>query len=65
MSWPDRSRRLILEVGYTLLEFLHARTQRACEVGQALRAEENEDDDEDEQQFLIAQTEHGGTPFPC
>src|SRR6266508_2287556 len=58
-----RRRRVVLELVHALLELLDARAQRAGQVRQTLRAEQNEDDDEDDQQLLITQTKHDETPF--
>src|SRR5512144_2330185 len=50
------------DLAHALLELLHARAQGLGEIRKTLGAEQDQDDDEDEQQFLIPQTEHGGTP---
>src|SRR5258706_16422507 len=56
-------RGLVLHLGHPLLEFLDAATERAGQIGETLGPEEDQHDDQDQQQLLISQTEHGGTPF--
>src|SRR4026209_115866 len=58
-----RRRRVVLQLVHALLQFLHAAPERTGEVGQRLGAEQDQHDHQDQQQLLISQTEHGGTPF--
>src|SRR6266850_1531768 len=57
-----RGRRRVLLVGLAdaLLEFLHARAERACQLRQAIGAEQDEHDDQDDEQLLVSQTKHDG-----
>src|SRR5262249_17956136 len=57
-------RRVVLgDLVDALLELLDAAPERAGQIRQALGAKQNQYDDENQQQFLIPQTKHGGTPF--
>src|SRR5438552_9550879 len=47
-----------LHLADALLELLDARAQRAGEIGQPVRAEEDQHDDQDDQQFLRAKAKH-------
>src|SRR5213594_1037368 len=53
-----RRARVVLHFVDALLELLDAGAEGAGAIGQALGA-----DEEDQQQLLVAQTKHGGTPF--
>src|SRR5713226_2788562 len=56
-------RRLVLHLGHALLELLDAAAERAGQIRKALGPEQDQHDDENQQQFLISQTKHDGTPF--
>src|SRR5207244_3650900 len=54
---------VLRRLGHALLELLDAGAERARQLGQAIRAEKDQDDHEDQQQLLILQAKHENTPF--